>query len=168
MINPELLLEDFLTVADIARIKINRDQISVEILTAPHRPPSRLPAGKMAIYVFVYGDTTLKVGKAGSNSQARYISQHYKAGSAPSTLAASLLKRGREIGVSNLDNDSVSEWIKSETDRINFVVDSEVGIDGLPSLNHSCIAASSRCLKDFRANDKTRAALLNRQVVRMS
>ncbi|WP_417657715.1 hypothetical protein [Pseudidiomarina aestuarii] len=131
MINPELLLEDFLTVADIARIKINRDQVSVEILPAPHRPPSRLPAGKMAIYVFVYGDTTLKVGKAGSNSQARYISQHYNAGSSPSTLAASLLKRGGEIGVSNLDNDSVSEWIKSETDRINFVLDSEVGIDGL-------------------------------------
>lgn len=134
MIDPEPLLEDFLAVAELARIRINRDQISVESLPAPHRPPSRLPAGKMAIYVFAYGDTTLKVGKAGSNSQARYISQHYNAGSAPSTLAASLLKRSTEIGVSGLDNASVSDWIKSETDRINFVVDSEVGIDGLSLL----------------------------------
>lgn len=131
MIDTELLLEDFLAVANIAQVRINRDQISVEILPAPHRPPRRLPAGKMAIYVFVYGDTTLKVGKVGSNSQARYISQHYNGGSAPSTLAASLLKRGGEIGVTNLDNARVSEWIKSQTDRINFVVDSEVGIDGL-------------------------------------
>lgn len=134
MINPELLLEDFLAVAELAQLRINRDQISVESLPAPHRPPSRLPADKMAIYVFAYGDTTLKVGNAGSKSQARYISQHYNAGSAPSTLAASLLKRGVEVGVPELDKSSVSDWIKSHTDRINFVVDSKVGIDGLSLL----------------------------------
>jgi len=88
----------------------------------------------MAVYVFAYGDTTLKVGKAGSNSQARYISQHYNAGSAPSTLATSLIKRGAEIGIPDLSNESVSEWIKTHTDRINFVLESEAGIDSLSLL----------------------------------
>lgn len=90
--------------------------------------------GKMAVYVFAYGNTTLKVGKAGPNSQARYISQHHNAGSAPSTLAATLIKRGGEIGVADLTNESVSEWIKANTDRINFVLDSEAGIDSLSLL----------------------------------
>lgn len=134
MIDPEPLLADFVAVAELARFRVRRDQISVESLSAPHQPPSRLPAGSMAAYVFTYGDTTLKVGKVGPNSQARYTSQHYNAGSAPSTLAASLLKRGAEIGVKGLDKKSVSEWIKNETDRINFVLDAELGIDGLSLL----------------------------------
>lgn len=134
MIDPEPLVKDFLAVAELAQLEISRDQIAVERLPAPHRPPSRLPAGKMAVYAFAYGDTTLKVGKAGSNSQARYISQHYNAGSAPSTLAASLLKRGKEIGVTDLSNESVSEWIKTYTDRINLILDSETGIDSLSLL----------------------------------
>jgi hypothetical protein len=79
----------------------------------------------MAVYVFAYEDTTLKVGKAGSNSHARYISQHYNAGSAPSTLAAALLKRGGEIGLTDLRRESVSGWIKTHTYRINFFLDSE-------------------------------------------
>lgn len=134
MIDPGPLVDDFLAVAELAHMPITRGQLTVESLPAPHRPPSRLPAGRMAVYVFAYGDTTLKVGKAGSNSQARYISQHYNAGSAPSTLATSLIKRGAEIGIPDLSNESVSEWIKTHTDRINFVLESEAGIDSLSLL----------------------------------
>lgn len=134
MIDPEILVDDFLGVAELAQLRLSREQITVETLPAPHQPPSRMPAGKIAVYVFAYGDITLKVGKAGSKSQARYISQHYNAGSAPSTLAASLLNRGGEIGVSDLSKESVSKWIKTHTDRINLVLDSEVGIDALSLL----------------------------------
>ena len=134
MIDPEPLVDDFLAVAELAHMPITGAQITVECLPAPHRPPSRLPAGSMAVYVFAYGETTLKVGKAGSNSQARYISQHYNAGSAPSTLAASLIKRGAEIGIPGLSNESVSEWIKTHTDRLNFVLESQAGIDSLSLL----------------------------------
>lgn len=134
MIDPEPLVDDFLAVAELAHMPITRAQITVERLPAPHRPPSRLPTGSMAVYVFAYGETTLKVGKAGSNSQARYISQHYNAGSAPSTLAASLIKRGADVGITILSNESVSEWIKTHTDRLNFVLESEAGIDSLSLL----------------------------------
>lgn len=101
---------------------------------APHRPPGRLPSGSMAVYVFSYGDIVLKVGKAGSNSGARYTSQHYNAASAPSTLAASLLKDGNQIGVSGLTVESAGDWIKKHTDRTNFIMRAECGIPSLTLL----------------------------------
>ena len=102
----QALIQDFLRVAALAGARLAESEIEVETLKAPHRPPSRLPAGKMAVYVFSCGDTVLKVGKAGPNSGARYTSQHYNAASARSTLAASLLKGGDEIGVSGLTVES--------------------------------------------------------------
>ena len=88
----------------------------------------------MAVYVFAYGNTVLKVGKAGPRSQARYTSQHYNASSAPSTLAASLLRRGGEIGVPDLRLESVGDWIRSNTDRLNFIMKLECGIATLTLL----------------------------------
>jgi hypothetical protein len=76
----------------------------------------------------------LKVGKAGPNSGARYTSQHYNAASAPSTLAASLLKEGHEIGVNGLSVESAGEWIKSNTSRINFLLKVECGVPALTLL----------------------------------
>jgi len=43
------------------------------------------------VYAFGAMAFGLKVGKVGPNSNARYTSQHYLVGSAPSTLAASLV-----------------------------------------------------------------------------
>src|SRR5436309_10093554 len=62
----------------------------IEYLAAPHKPPSRLPPGKMAVYGFwLEGWRWLKIGKAGPNSSARYAYQHYN-GRAGSTCAGSL------------------------------------------------------------------------------
>ena len=66
----------------------------------------------------------LKIGKAGPNSNARYTSQHYSPGAAQSTLAASLLKRGTEIGIREVTDSTVGDWIRENTDRCNFLVDS--------------------------------------------
>lgn len=121
-------------VAELAEARIARSDIEVETLKAPHRPPGRLPSGKMAVYVFSYGDIVLKVGKAGPNSGARYTSQHYNAASAPSTLAARLLKEGNQIGVSGLTAESAGDWIKRYTNRTNFIVRAECGIPSLTLL----------------------------------
>lgn len=128
------VIEDFLRVAALAGARLDESQIEVETLKAPHRPPSCLPAGNMAVYVFSYGDTVLKVGKAGPNSGARYISQHYNASSAPSTLAASLIKGGGEIGIAGLTVESARDWIKKNTDRTNFLVKNECGMPVLTLL----------------------------------
>lgn len=80
--NPDLLLEDFRHVADMAGVSLAPDAIAIERRSAPHVPPKSLPLGKMAVYVFSFGQHVLKVGKVGPNSAARYTAQHYNAGSA--------------------------------------------------------------------------------------
>ena len=125
--DPHTLLADFLKVAELAGMKRDEIQVSVEKLPAPHSPPRKLPKGKMAVYVFSFHGKALKFGKVGPKSQARYTSQHYNPGSAQSTLAASLLKSGSEIGVMNVSEENVSEWIKKNTDRLNFVLNASCG-----------------------------------------
>ena len=77
----------FVTVAELARWPLLPKDFTVEFLPAPHKPPSSLPSGKMAIYGFWYGGGWLKIGMAGPHSTARYTSQHYSPNSAGSTLA---------------------------------------------------------------------------------
>lgn len=122
------LAKDFIKVASLAGIKLSGDDLSVECLRAPHKPPNRLPVGKAAVYVFCYKDHALKVGKVGPNSAARYTSQHYSPKAANSTLAASILKHGREIGVHGMTEPAVGSWIKANTHRYNFLLDSSYPI----------------------------------------
>jgi hypothetical protein len=84
-------LAAFLTVTELADDPVKINEIKVEYFCAPHRPPANLPAGMMAVYAFWWDGVWLKVGKVGPNSQARYTSQHYNAGSAQSTLAGSMI-----------------------------------------------------------------------------
>lgn len=124
-------MADFLDVAELAEIKMQPDAIRVETLMMPHRPPRNLPEGKMAVYVFSDKERVLKVGRVTSGSQPRYKSQHYNAGSAPSTLAASILKDEDAVQRYGLNKRNVSGWIKKNTDRVNFIVDADVGEWGL-------------------------------------
>ena len=114
-------VENFKSVAYLAGLP--GYDIEIEFLPAPHQPPRRLPPGKSAVYIFVYQARTLKVGKVGPNSAARYTSQHYNPGSAPSTLAGSLLAHGEEkLGVEGLTQANVGAWIKANTDRYNLLL----------------------------------------------
>ena len=125
--NPEKLRDDFLVVAKLGGIEIASENIGIEIRTMPHVPPRNLPKGKMAVYVFSNKKYVLKVGKAGSRSQARYTSQHYNPGSAPSTLAASILKDENAVQEYSLNQQNISDWIKENTDRVNFLLDANTG-----------------------------------------
>lgn len=128
----EQLLNDFLTVADLAGIMLPRDAIRIETLPMPHRPPSKLPTGRMAVYVFSDKDRVLKVGQVGWNSKARYTSQHYNAASSNSNLAKSLLKDEDAVQRYGVNDENVSDWIKANTDRVNFILDVDLG---KPTLN---------------------------------
>jgi hypothetical protein len=103
-----------------------REQVRIEVVTKPHKP-SGLPKGKMAVYCFVLGDQVLKVGLAGPNSDARYRSQHYNLNSAGSNLAKSLVTYPERIGAKAIDSDRVGEWIKQNTDRVNFLLPAALG-----------------------------------------
>ena len=115
----------FIQVATLAGARLAPDDLSLEILPAPHRQPSRLPAGKMAIYAFWGDGCWLKVGMAGPNSNARYTSQHYNAGSAPSTLAASVTRWSADNPLEGFEAGSPGDWLRGSCHRANVLLSSE-------------------------------------------
>jgi len=88
----------------------------------PHRQPSSQPGGMPAVYAFFYEGRCLKCGQVGPNSTARFTSQHYNPNSSNSNLAATLLERGREIGLPEIPRANIGEWIKSNTARANVLL----------------------------------------------
>lgn len=131
--SPESLIGDFERIAEIAGVRLEKGDIAIEKLLAPHKAPSRIPSGKMAVYIFSFRDQVLKVGKAGPKSQARYTSQHYNPSSAASTLAKSLLNDS-DLESAEIDEIAVGDWIKKNTDRINLLINENLGIHVLTLL----------------------------------
>ena len=123
----EKLVRDFLVAAELAGIEIQRGDICAEILPMPHTPPTRLPKGKMAVYVFATEDCVLKVGQAGKNSSARYANHHYNPDSSCSNLAKSLLKDEEAVQEHGFNAEQVGDWIKENTNRWNFLMDADFG-----------------------------------------
>lgn len=124
---------DFVQVASLAGFPIPLSEIEVEYCPARHEQPKTLPLGRMAVYVFMFGEHCLKVGKAGPNSAARFCSQHYGT-QAPSTLAKSLMKRPDVIGESKVNELNVKELICDKTTRVNFLIPSRYGVFALSLL----------------------------------
>ena len=120
-------IADFAAVAELAGSPLQPGDVTVEFLDAPHRPPKRLPAGKMAVYGFWHGGEWLKVGKVGSKSQARYVSQHYGLGRALSSLPGSLIKDSRSSALPGFSPASAGDWVKAHTNRVNILLPSERG-----------------------------------------
>jgi hypothetical protein len=124
----ENALNVFAIVASLARASIRRQDMEVQHLEAPHKSPSGLPKGKMAVYGFWYSGEWLKVGMAGPKSNARYTSQHYSPNSAASTLAGSLLKSSGISERAHFNRDTVGDWIKSNCHRVNILLNSNHGM----------------------------------------
>jgi hypothetical protein len=130
---PKRLIEEFaVAIREKCGIDLPLNAISHDGSPAPHRTHD-LPAGKGAVYVFTLPananapagpNRALKVGKAGPNSNARFRYQHYKSGTANSTLAGAIENNPilhRYIGLRETP-DEVGAWIKQSTDRDNFYV----------------------------------------------
>ena len=105
---------------------INGAQYEVIDLGVPHTPKS-LPVGKMGIYTFSFKDQFLKIGKAGPNSNARFLSQHYNHKSAKSTLAASIL-RDNDYNNHKITDKNIKEWIKQNCRRVDIIFDISLGV----------------------------------------
>jgi hypothetical protein len=127
------IAEGFTKAAGLAGINIPLADIEVQFSPIPHRPPSSLPVGKLAVYVFIYGDKCLKVGKAGANSAPRFCNQHYGI-KARSTLAKSLLVHQESIGVNGITESTVKNWICQNTTRVNYLIHSSHGVFALSLL----------------------------------
>jgi hypothetical protein len=109
--------------------EINRSKYKIIDRGIPHEPKS-LPKNTMGVYIFLYKGKFLKIGKAGPNSNARFLSQHYNPNSAKSTLAKSILsdKRMENLGINELN---VGTWIKNNCRRIDIILDKDLGIFAL-------------------------------------
>jgi hypothetical protein len=128
MWDAEAAIDDFRIVAGLAGVELPKGAVEIETLVAPHVPPTRLPFGKMAVYVFSKQPDVLKVGRVGAKSQARYTTQHYSPRSAISTLAASILADRERLGLGNVEEASVNQWIRENIDRVNLLVDERFGV----------------------------------------
>jgi hypothetical protein len=128
MINSKQIISDFIKVAELVNINISQSDIALECLQKPHTKPKFLPKGKMAVYVFMWNDFCLKVGKVGPNSQPRYTSHHYNSKSSNSNLAQSIIRDGVRFALPLLKPNNVGVWIEQETDRFNFLIDKSFGI----------------------------------------
>lgn len=128
------LVDDFRKVVALAGVSLPPSALSFETLPAPHKPPAALPSGKMAVYVFVWNDHCLKVGKVGPKSQARFTSQHYNPASSNSNLAKSLVAGHWKLGLSGITDSNAGAWIKANVDRANFLLSAECGIPVLTLL----------------------------------
>lgn len=95
----------------------------------PHQP-QMLPPGRMGIYTFWYEGQSIKIGKAGPKSNARFLSQHYNPKSAQSTLAASILSDER-MQNKDITENNVGDWIKNNCHRIDILLDLDLGIFAL-------------------------------------
>lgn len=128
------LKEDFIRIAQSAGATVVADDIVVSELPIPHKP-GNLPKGKMAAYVFLLGDRCLKVGKVGPKSNARFLTQHYVPRSSRSNLANSILNQKDRIKrdlvasdraeIDDLDDSTISAWIKAHTTRLDFFLDAK-------------------------------------------
>jgi hypothetical protein len=151
----EAIVADFRRVAAIAGMHLDPSHIACELLSAPHRRPSRLPSGKTAVYAFILGPCCLKVGKAGPKSQARFTSQHYSPGSSMSNLASSVISGRDRLEAAlppelhglllSIDEDSIGRWIEHNCARAHVFLEASLG-DGPLSLLEAFVQCRLRPL----------------------
>ena len=113
------LIDDFVK-CEMVGINPKQDFIQIETLLGPHKPPV-LPEGQAAVYIFSLRQTdfVLQVGNVKKNAHALYNSQY----SPSSSLAKSLIDYSYLIdGKPDLNETNISDWIKNNTDRRNFIL----------------------------------------------
>ncbi|WP_342423121.1 hypothetical protein [Paenibacillus sp. FSL E2-0178] len=109
-------------------IPTNSEDIKIIDRGIPHK--STFKEGNMYIYTFHYNNQFLKIGKVGGKSRARFYSHHYNPSHTGSNLAKSILN-DHLMKQYNLTEATVGEWIKKNVARVDFEVNSQLGIFAL-------------------------------------
>jgi hypothetical protein len=107
----------------------------------------KLPSGWQGVYNFQFGDVWLKVGLAGPNSNARWVSHHYGAGRSLSSLSWSLLTYAHFTSfqhpalpatfkeeIARVHPDQLGGWIKENCLRVNILLKADTGRPALMRL----------------------------------
>ena len=93
---------------------------------AQRLPNKHTVVGQVVGYRIPRGETQTCL--VGAKSNARYLSQHYRPGSALSTLAASVLADRERYGLAHVDETAIGQWLKQNVDRTNLLLDGSAGI----------------------------------------
>lgn len=120
------LKNEILASASIIGVNIREDQIEILDHGVPHvKPSATLQKDNYAIYLFFHEEKSLKIGKCGPKSKARFVYQHYGK-SARSTLFRSL---EADHYYSNLiGEDNIELWMLNNLRRISIIIDQKLGI----------------------------------------
>ena len=99
---------------------LSKNDYYIEDMGCPHKQPTKLPDGYAAVYIFIYKDEFLKIGKVNANSGPRFVSQHYGI-STRSTLAKSLCSDERFVAL-GVNQENVKAWMLENLHRINVYI----------------------------------------------
>ena len=127
------LLRDFVQVAALASILISEKEITLEVLSAPHQRPKRLPPCMPVVCIFCTRWQCLKVFRADGDSTARFTRYPYVPRFSSDSLAKSLLGLRSKLEVqgefaaaaeltdgAQWDETTIGEWLERNTTRIHF------------------------------------------------
>lgn len=104
-------------------IVYNNENYGIEDLGCPHIISKKLPKGYCAIYIFIYKDEILKIGKVNEKSNARFCYQHYNIKSAKSTLAKSICE-DKDFPEKGINDTNIKDWMFNNLQRINIIIKS--------------------------------------------
>ena len=101
--------------------KLSKKDYEIQDMGCPHSIPKSLPKDCGAVYIFVYENEFLKIGKVNTKSSNRFQYQHYDFNAAKSNLAKSICldKKFIDIGV---NKDNVKMWMLNNLHRINIYI----------------------------------------------
>lgn len=120
-------IKNFLkTITEAAGKEYNESKIQIVDRGIPHIP-KKLPNGFIGIYMFKYKDIFIKIGKVGTKSSNRFQYQHYNPQSANSNLALDILADS-SIRVAGINETNVGDWLKTNTHRIDILIDENLGM----------------------------------------
>ena len=127
--------------------KISNIQCSYKFLMKgeSHKPSTLKKGEEQGVYVFLQNeDICFKVGKAGTNSQARWNSHHYRLNKTKSSLPGSIKNDLEKFKfffdssihneIDNLDKNNIKYWIRNNLSRIEFKMSSKESIYALDLL----------------------------------
>ena len=103
--------------------EIKKDDVEIYDRGLPHNSPKHLTKNHRAVYLFLYGDEYLKIGKVNENSNARYTTGHYGFNH-PSTLAKSIIRDEDFAQTNGINEFNVADWIKQNCRRIDIEISS--------------------------------------------
>jgi hypothetical protein len=126
LVSIEDAISRFIKAIAFTGVAISPNNIEVRNWGCPHEP-TKLPDGKMAVYIFRLDDDVLKIGKVGPNSNARFHTQHYFPKSSQSNLAKSLLA-DKSGPCSEISEEKIGTWMKQRLHRIDLLIDKNLPI----------------------------------------